>query len=126
MLSPYHATIKSKILSSDHLEAYSYKDLPQELKNDDEVTILYLRKMPWLARLAPEKFLKNKQLVWELMEKDPWVLSSVNKELFKDLEFVLISIEKTRGLAYFFCKEPVVSNPQVIRAASSQGLVLNS
>lgn len=125
MQSPSIASLKNKILHDKGLDTISYRSLPDELKEDTEVTVAFLKKMPWLIKAAPQKFLKDTSLLLELMEKDPWVFSHINVELKQDVEFVEKAIEKTRGLAYFLCSASVASQPQIQEAARAQGLRLN-
>jgi hypothetical protein len=126
MLPSSFEDLKKQILENSKLDQASYRNLPLELKNNEDITLAFLKKMPWLIKIAPEKFTSNKELLLSLMEKDPWTFTAASKALKEDMDFVIESIEKTKGLAYFLCAPPMVSKPQVMEAARAQGLRLHS
>ncbi len=126
MVSPVSfVQLKKQALEQLKSENGSYRALTEPLKEDAEVTWAYLEKMPWCLFWAPKKFHDDRKLLFFLMEKDPWIFVSVSDELKSDVTFVLKAIEKTRGLAYFLCKQPVADLPQVKAAAQSQGVLLH-
>lgn len=125
-MPPTSLDLKKQILESDKFDLITYRELPEDLKNDEEITRAFLNKMPWLIKVVPEKFKKNKQLLLDLMEKDPWAFNGAASELKADIDFVVASIEKTKGVAFFLCAAPVASSPQVLEAARAQNIKLNS